>query len=188
MEKSELQRRGERRLPPSPKVAPRLVFQHGKDDCLLTSLPQTSISSSNSSDNDDDSMVYLLFKCRGVTPDFLLFCHPGEKQWRKHEFELYQSSEAMLYLKSKLHVMCWNGVYLEIEIQRGSDIDDEETLAVSKVFVRLDSLPGGCAFRRYYVESFGEIFRIFVLLGLRLGIFKRLCVLYTVRRNELVQI
>ncbi|KAI3881156.1 hypothetical protein MKW92_023395, partial [Papaver armeniacum] len=63
--------------------------------------------------------------------------------------------------------MCWNGFYLKIEIQRGSDFDDEETLAVSHIRVCLDgiskeSLSGGLgrSFKVFYVESFGDVFRI----------------------------
>ncbi|KAI3874176.1 hypothetical protein MKW98_010511 [Papaver atlanticum] len=65
--------------------------------------------------------------------------------------------------------MCWNGIYLKIEIQRGSDIDHEKTLAVSKFRVCLDgisteSVSGGLAycFKQYFVESFGEVFLIYI--------------------------
>ncbi|MCL7048536.1 hypothetical protein MKW94_028139, partial [Papaver nudicaule] len=113
-------------------------------------------------------MVYLLFECRGLSPDFLLYCHPGEKEWRKHELvEAFVYPEAILYLNDKVHIMCGNGIYLEIEIQRGSDMDDEESVAVSKFEVSLNSISTeslcgalGLVHRTYFVESFGEVFRI----------------------------
>ncbi|KAI3838219.1 hypothetical protein MKW92_028066 [Papaver armeniacum] len=264
MEKSIHQRRGKRRLPPSPKVAPWLVFPHGKDgkyhsfynicndadeklkkrslnkflpelskksfrqknchqgwlivlsddttdpnygdcllwnpqtldtiqlpsilcyyetkdkywlkDCILTSPPQMNTSSSNSSSDGDnydkDSMVYLLFDGGhnnvGCT-DLLLFCHPGEKEWRRHELNGSHDPRCMLYLKNKLHIMCFNPVYYVIEVQGGSAMDDDETLAVgAEVIIGTDNIVvtesiggynlGFC--RPYFLESFGEVFRI----------------------------
>ncbi|KAI3964097.1 hypothetical protein MKW92_035895 [Papaver armeniacum] len=117
-------------------------------------------------------MVYLLFDGGSngrVRNNLLLFCHPGEKEWRRHELDVYEEPYTMLYLKNKLHIMCLNPVYYEIEVQGGSDTDDDETLAVGdEVFISTDSITitetiGGGLFRtffQYFVESFGEVFRI----------------------------
>ncbi|KAI3838220.1 hypothetical protein MKW92_028067 [Papaver armeniacum] len=64
--------------------------------------------------------------------------------------------------------MCSNYVYFEIEVQGGSDIDDDETLAADKFSVSIErigeteSASGGMAGAKeeYFVESFGEVFLI----------------------------
>ncbi|KAI3881153.1 hypothetical protein MKW92_039284, partial [Papaver armeniacum] len=267
MEKSNHQSRGDQRLPPPPKVAPWLVFPHGKDgkyhtfynicddangqlrkralkkfipelstrdfrqknchqgwlivlchdttdpdygDCflwnpqtldtiqlpslldyyetddkyllkdyILTSPPQINTTISNSSSDGDnydkDSMVYLLFDGdhnNVIFTDVLLFCHPGEKEWRRHELNVSEKPKRMLYLKNKLHVMCGNYVYFEIQVQAGSDIDGDEILAVGdevsisveRILSDFEPQPAGGGLVRtweeYYVESFGEVFRI----------------------------
>ncbi|KAI3855337.1 hypothetical protein MKW92_026095, partial [Papaver armeniacum] len=77
--------------------------------------------------------------------------------------------------------MCWDGFYFEIEIQHRSDIDDEETLAIRHISVCLDgistkSLSGGLdrSFNLYYVESFGDVFRIFIS-SIGRGIYQSVC-------------
>ncbi|XP_026406557.1 uncharacterized protein LOC113301938 isoform X2 [Papaver somniferum] len=272
MEKLDLPRRGERKVPPLPMVAPWLVFPHGKDGkfhtfynvcddadvqlkkrysnkfipelsrkcfwqknchqgwlivisnnttdpnfgdcflwnpqtldavqlhsilhyyetdkyclqgCILTSPPHlnttisnSSSSSNNSSDGDNydkDYMVYLLFDGGHNNVDFtyvLLFCHPGEKEWRRHELIVSEEPQRMLYLKNKLLVMCSKYVYFRIDVQDGSDIDDDETLAVGarrsicpwNIMTHRKPGPAGGGLVRtleeYFVESFGEVFKI----------------------------
>ncbi|KAI3964099.1 hypothetical protein MKW92_035897, partial [Papaver armeniacum] len=115
-------------------------------------------------------MIYFLFDGgnNGI-PYTLLFCHPGEKEWRRHGLNITHDPRSMLYLKNKLHLMCTSHLYYEIEVQGGSDMDDNETLAVGDaIFISRDSIAliestGGmmlCSFMEYYVESFGEVFRI----------------------------
>ncbi|KAI3838221.1 hypothetical protein MKW92_028068 [Papaver armeniacum] len=268
MEKSDHQVRGDRKLPPPPKLAPWLVIPHGKDgkfhsfynicddadeklkktslnkfipelsrksfrqknchrgwlivtsdditdpnfgdcflwnpqtldtiqlpsilryyrtedmyrlkDCILTSPPQINTiirdsccgtSSSDGDNSDRDSMVYFLFGGGILCTDVLLFCHPGEKEWRRHELNVLEKPKTMLYLKNKLHIMCFNPVYYEIEVHGGSGLYDEETLAVGdEVIISTNSIAvnvieptGGSMigfFMHYFVESFGEVFRI----------------------------
>lgn len=269
MQKSDHQVRGDRKLPPSPMVAPWLVFPHGKDgkflsfynichddqlnkrsskkfipelskrdfwqknchqgwlivichddttdpnygdcylwnpqtldniplpsllryyktedkcclkDCILTSPPQINTSISNSSNSsssssdgdncDTDSMVYLLFDGGHSNVSFtcvLLFCHPGEKEWRRHELDAMHDPKTMLYLKNKLYIMCSNPVYYEVEVRGGTDMDDEEILAVGdEVVISTDKIAanestGGGLFRaygEYFIQSFGEVFCI----------------------------
>ncbi|XP_026440331.1 uncharacterized protein LOC113339246 [Papaver somniferum] len=117
-------------------------------------------------------MVYLLFDGghnNVVCTDVLLFCHPGEKEWRRHELNVSEEPKTMLYLKNKLHIMCFNPVYYVIEVQSGSDMDDEETVSVGdELIVSPDSIPvtesgtGGMlrTVEQYCLESFGEVFRI----------------------------
>ncbi|KAI3975182.1 hypothetical protein MKX01_020583 [Papaver californicum] len=131
-------------------------------DCILTSPPQinTNSSSSDGDNYDKDPMVYLLFDGGHddvVSGDVLLFCHPGEKEWRRHELNIPELPKAMLYLKNKLHIMCFNPVYYEIEVQVGDGfIINTDSIAVT------ESATGGMLrnFGQYYVESFGEVFRI----------------------------
>ncbi|KAI3964096.1 hypothetical protein MKW92_035894, partial [Papaver armeniacum] len=268
MEKSIPKRRGERRLPPSPNVAPWLVFPHGKDgkyhsfynicngadeklkkrslnkflpelstksfrqknchqgwlivlcnddidpnygdcflwnpqtldkiqlpsilhyyetedkyrlkDCILTSPPRLNTSNSNSSNSSDgdnydrDSVVYFLFDGghnKGDFTDVLLFCHPGEKEWRRYQLNVSEKPKKMLYLKNKLHVMCSNYVYFEIQVQGASDMDGVETLAVGdEISISVEGIaesepqPAGGGMVRtreeYFVESFGEVYII----------------------------
>ncbi|XP_026432841.1 uncharacterized protein LOC113330201 isoform X2 [Papaver somniferum] len=168
---------------------PDLVEDYSIIDCVLSSPPQNSIisSSSNSSsslshcgssssfscsddeDNVDyDSMVYILYD-GDESPDVLIYCHPGEKQWRIHVFvDVGQSLESMFYFKGKLYVMCLNNVHIEIEIQYGSDTEDAEILSVSDAISvgynsGIDVVAGGLDNRCHFdhVESFGEVFQIF---------------------------
>ncbi|MCL7038732.1 hypothetical protein MKW94_013448, partial [Papaver nudicaule] len=153
-------------------------YKYCLKDCILTSPPQIC-SSSNSSNSDGDnydkeSMVYLLFDGGHTNEwftDVLLFCHPGEKEWRRYELNTYEKPQSMLYLKNKLHIMCINYIYLEIQVQGGSDVDDDETLAVGdNIFISVDGVaesepePVGGGLGRfeeqYFVESFGEVFKI----------------------------
>ncbi|KAI3961786.1 hypothetical protein MKW92_052400 [Papaver armeniacum] len=120
-------------------------------------------------------MVYLLFDGdhnNVIFTDVLLFCHPGEKEWRSHELNVSEKTKRMLYLKNKLHVMCGNYVYFEIEAQGGSEVGDEETLSVGdevsisveRIIADFEPQPAGGGLVRtreeYFVESFGEVFRI----------------------------
>ncbi|RZC50190.1 hypothetical protein C5167_018616, partial [Papaver somniferum] len=75
--------RSEQQRPPIPMAALWLVFPHGR---VLSSAPP-STSSFSSSDPDNLSVVYLLFK--RVDPlearqdmHVLAFCRPGDEQWR----------------------------------------------------------------------------------------------------------
>ncbi|KAI3975178.1 hypothetical protein MKX01_020579 [Papaver californicum] len=83
-------------------------------------------------------MVYLLFDGGN---DLLLFCHPGEKEWTRHELNLLHGPSSILYLKNKLHIMCLNPVYYEMQVQGGSHIGDDETLAVGdEVYISTASI------------------------------------------------
>ncbi|KAI3949021.1 hypothetical protein MKW98_021627 [Papaver atlanticum] len=142
-------------------------------DCLLSSPPQSSSSCRISSTNGDDgSVVYILYN-GGKKPDILIYCRPGEKEWRKHEFvDVVQSLKSMFYVKGKLHIMCLCEELLEITVQCGSGIDEEEETLSLSISILItndeDSLcksedVGGslvCKHHTYYMESFGEIFRI----------------------------
>ncbi|MCL7033842.1 hypothetical protein MKW94_013905, partial [Papaver nudicaule] len=141
-------------------------------DCILTAPPQINTSNSNSSSSsngDKDSMVYILFDgCySGMARIDLLFCHPGEKEWRRYKLDPLFGPTWMFYIKNKLHIMCFNPVYYEIEVKGGSDVD--ETLTVGdEVIISTDNIiytESSCGsmlttFMQYYVESFGEVFRI----------------------------
>ncbi|XP_026380778.1 uncharacterized protein LOC113275489 [Papaver somniferum] len=112
-------------------------------------------------------MVYVLLN-GDENPDILLYCHPGEKEWRKHEFVGVSPSTlpSMLYFNGKLFVMCsTDNVHLEIEIHHDSE---KETLCVSD-FIRVhdnfqrESVAGWLEYRNVeqsWMESFGEFFRI----------------------------
>ncbi|KAI3881152.1 hypothetical protein MKW92_039283, partial [Papaver armeniacum] len=117
-------------------------------------------------------MVYVLFdggSNNGRFTDVLLFCHPGEKEWRRLELNVSEKPDSMLYLKNKLHVMCTNYVYFEIQVQ---DIDGDEILAagdevsisVERVIADFEPEPAGGGLvqtlEEYFVESFGEVFKI----------------------------
>ncbi|KAI3960968.1 hypothetical protein MKW92_008889, partial [Papaver armeniacum] len=128
----------------------------------------TGSFSSDEDDVDDNSMVYILYY-GGESSDVLIYCHPGEKQWRKHEFvDVDQRLESMFFLKGKLFIMCLNHAYIEITRQHGSShIEDAEILSISDAIritynSGLEVVSGGLEFRCQvcYVESFGEVFQI----------------------------
>lgn len=102
-------------------------------EAFLSSPPKSSTSGGGGGGGGgsicDDSMVYILLQgCE--RPDILFYCHPGEKDWRKHEFvNITESLRTMLITNGKLFIMCVSGFYLEIAIRRGSDIDDMKPLA-----------------------------------------------------------
>ncbi|MCL7034673.1 hypothetical protein MKW94_030597, partial [Papaver nudicaule] len=143
-------------------------------DCILTSPPcmNTSISSdsnSKSSIGHKNSMVYILFDGGhiGYNDYLLLFCHPGGKEWKRHPLNASEEPKKMFFLKNKLHVMCAKFVCLELEVQGGSGIDADETLAVDHFLVSTERIvvygaAGGCVsgYKEVYLESFGEVFRI----------------------------
>ncbi|XP_026425250.1 uncharacterized protein LOC113321580 [Papaver somniferum] len=147
---------------------PDLVDDHTVKDVVLSSPPQLSRNSCYDDNVDNASMVYILYHCGGRRY-ILIYCHPGEKEWRKHEFvDVGDHLQSMFYYKGKLFVMCLNYAFIEITIQHGSGIEDTETLAVSdpisltynssRLEVVAGDLPCRCQF--YYVESFGEVFQI----------------------------
>ncbi|KAI3840333.1 hypothetical protein MKW92_008809, partial [Papaver armeniacum] len=127
----------------------------------------TGSFSSDEDDVDDISMVYILYY-GGESPDVLLYCHPGEKQWRKHEFvDVDESLQSMFYLKDKLFIMCLSNAHIEIAIQHGSDIEDAEALSISDAISvlynsRHEMVAGtlDCRCQFYYVESYGDVFQI----------------------------
>ncbi|KAI3927320.1 hypothetical protein MKW98_008022 [Papaver atlanticum] len=122
-------------------------------------------------------MVYILFNGGGdihEALDILIYCHPGEKEWRKHEFVNRgdyrvggRSLEKMVYVKGKLYIRRMNGDDLEIEVQHGSDIGDEETLGIREFGSTYESskyekVEGslGCCMIRHWLGSSDEIFNI----------------------------
>ncbi|XP_026414874.1 uncharacterized protein LOC113310418 isoform X3 [Papaver somniferum] len=161
------------RLPMEPSDLVRHGRGYGIKDCVLSSPPQiskTSTGSSSSGKNVDfDSMVYILY-VNGENLDVLVYCHPGEKKWRKHQFlggHRRDHLTSMFFFKGKLFIMCSNYGYIEVAIQHGSDIEDAETLSVSDAtgfnynFLRELVVPGLERHRQlYYIESFGEVFQI----------------------------
>nr|QBG82594.1 f-box/kelch-repeat protein [Papaver somniferum] len=156
------------RLPPSPGAVPWLVIQHGENHRLLTSPPRSSICGSSSSSitsTGDDSMVYILY-FGGGSLYILIYCHPGEKQWRKYEYaEGDRDFKSMLHCKGKLYIVGRYGQILEITPNSGTtDIDEDST---SKMDTDEDSIiwseiAGGLRYRfhSYYMESFGEVIKI----------------------------
>ncbi|KAI3894453.1 hypothetical protein MKW92_017641, partial [Papaver armeniacum] len=156
-------------------------------DCLLSSPPQSSHTSTSGGDgiegssssnyshsgsisstssscsgDDDDSMVYILYG-GGKSPDILIYCHPGGKEWGKHEFvDKIGRIESMFYFKAKLYIMCLCLDLLEITIQHGSiSINELITKNEDKLFKseRVGGYFDNCS-HSYYMESFGEVFRI----------------------------
>ncbi|XP_026379851.1 uncharacterized protein LOC113274672 [Papaver somniferum] len=155
-------------------------------DCLLSSPPDQSSSCGGTGDGiegsgshnrhrgstGDDSNVYILYY-DGGSRYIILYCHAGEKQWRKHEYvDGDRDLESMFYFKGKLYIMCWYGRVLEITITNGgSDICDEEeetlSLSISKFSTNENSIIYSENVARrldyyhsYYLESFGEVIRI----------------------------
>ncbi|KAI3944715.1 hypothetical protein MKW98_021173 [Papaver atlanticum] len=137
-------------------------------DCVLSSPPDQSSSCSTG----DDSNVYILYY-DGGSRYIILYCHPGEKEWRKHEYaDGDRELESMLYFKGKLYIMCWYGRVLEITITNGgSEICDEEeetlSLNISKFSTNENSIIYSENVARrldyyhsYYLESYGEVIRI----------------------------
>ncbi|KAI3927317.1 hypothetical protein MKW98_008019 [Papaver atlanticum] len=114
-------------------------------------------------------MVYILFD-GGKKPDILIYCCPGEKEWRKHEFVDVGDRllRDMLYFKGKLlYIMCNSGDLVEIEIQHGSDIGDKETLSISDFRSTFESSTDEVVagsldnfLVKYWIGSFGEVFSI----------------------------
>ncbi|KAI3863684.1 hypothetical protein MKW98_031276 [Papaver atlanticum] len=147
-------------------------FKYNVLDCILSSPPRTS-SSGSTADGDgiggecrgagsstEDSMVYILLDGGGdmyEKLDILIYCHPGEKDLQK-----------MVYVKdNKLYIMCMNGDDLEIEIQQGFDIGDEEILNISDFSSTLEIskyvLVAGALdsyFECHWLVCFGEVFRV----------------------------
>ncbi|KAI3830516.1 hypothetical protein MKW98_030679 [Papaver atlanticum] len=134
-------------------------------DLVLSSPP---LPSTSNADQDDDCTVFLLF--RGVdakgevcnTEHILVFCRPGDKQWRIKG--LYKCSshqdgwsgwiESLLCLKGKLYARNW---LREIEIKK----------LWHNVGVENDALPvigGGEKYdfwMEHWLESGNEIFRVY---------------------------
>ncbi|KAI3987775.1 hypothetical protein MKX01_028509 [Papaver californicum] len=161
-------------LEPFIKPKPKFIV-----DCVLSSPPHTSSnsnsSSSSSSDDDGDnnaekkSMVFFLIG--DYRSDFLIYCRPGDKEWRKHEF-IGESlkPQSMFYIKWKLFIMGVCGTLLEIAIRHGcSGIDDneEEILKVGEGIATHNNFTSvAVAGTLDYIcestvmESFGEVFMI----------------------------
>ncbi|XP_026412744.1 uncharacterized protein LOC113308499 isoform X2 [Papaver somniferum] len=142
-------------------------------DCVLSSPPQRHGTSSTEDDDNvcDDSIVAFLFgRKTGVGMDILVYCHPGDKEWKTHNITgIYDLGDlhSMLYFKGKMYIMCEGDEHLEIDMQHGlSEHDVGKILSIAKFEVS-DDIKGytvGGIFdtltETYYVESFDEIFRI----------------------------
>ncbi|KAI3847103.1 hypothetical protein MKW92_026165 [Papaver armeniacum] len=103
-------------------------------DCLLSSPPKSSSYGGGICSSGDDAMVYILYD-GGESPDILIYCHPAEKQWRKHEFlDKIGRLQTMFYYRGKNEI----GLFK---------------------FERVGGSLGYCL-QSYYMESFGEVFRI----------------------------
>ncbi|KAI3932774.1 hypothetical protein MKW92_020830, partial [Papaver armeniacum] len=133
-------------------------------DCLLSSPPKSSSYGGGNGvgSSVDDAMVYILYD-GGESPDILIYCHPGEKQWRKHEFlDKIGRLQTMFYYRGKLYIMCMNLELLEITRQYGSisisELSTRNEIGLFK-FERVGGSLGYCL-QSYYMESFGEVFRI----------------------------
>ncbi|RZC52917.1 hypothetical protein C5167_021344, partial [Papaver somniferum] len=141
-------------------------------DCLLSSPPK-SRTSTNVGGNGN-SMVFMLFSRKDKPgEEILVFCYPGDKEWRTHKFSDISgvgNLRWMSYFKDKLYITLYGEKYLEIDIQHAS----EPVLSISKIDVsyniKYDSIGGIFDSRvlTYYVESADEIFMIrkfFIIRG-----------------------
>ncbi|KAI3878628.1 hypothetical protein MKW98_027933 [Papaver atlanticum] len=130
-----------------------------------------SSSSFGSDANSNDWMDYILLNedaQENANPDILLYCHPGDREWRKHEFvDAPHTLLSMLYCNGKLYVMCSEGnIHLEIETHHPNDAEKEEILCVSDSIWAEDnfereSVAGLLEWgnvEQSWMESIGEVF------------------------------
>ncbi|OVA03999.1 Protein of unknown function DUF295 [Macleaya cordata] len=121
--------------------------------CLLSSPPS----------NPDDSMVFILYNedDYDTTPDHLLFCNPGDKQWRTLELSIEKDSAGqVICFKGRVYYMYPNNEQLMIK----ELVRDDQSLSIKTFNVNFEIPPPppligpGFNYRTYYVESFDELF------------------------------
>ncbi|KAI3877676.1 hypothetical protein MKW98_020157 [Papaver atlanticum] len=100
------------------------------NDCVLYSPPKTDDDARNR-----NSMVFMLFGGEKVGKDILVYCNPGDKEWRMYMIGGVYELLSMCYFKGKLCIMCNGDEHLEIDIEHGSQ---PRILCVNKFAVSFD--------------------------------------------------